>query len=49
MDKYAQLKRFHCERWLQFYMHSFMYVDPDKMSEDDCFPDTKTFANYKKM
>ena len=36
-DKYAQIKRFHYERWLQVYMYDFMYVDPEKMKEDEYY------------
>ena len=31
MNKYAQLKRFHHENWLQVYMHAFMNFHPEKM------------------
>ena len=50
MDKYAQLKRFHHYHWLQFYMYTVMYVDPDVMPVEGYFPNTETFSyNYKKM
>ena len=32
MDKYAKMKRFHYDRRLQFYMYSFMYVDPETLA-----------------
>ena len=41
MYKYAQLKMFHLDRQLQVYMYDFMYVDPDAISVEDYFPDTK--------
>ena len=50
MNKYAQLKGFHHNRQLQFYMYAFMYVDPETIQVEDHFPDTKTFvANYNKI
>ena len=44
MYKYAQLKRFHCERRLQVYMPDLMYVDPETMPVEDHFPATKTYV-----
>ena len=41
MDKYAQLKKFHHDLRVQFYMYDFMYVGPGTMSVEDHFPDTK--------
>ena len=50
MDKYAQLKRFHHDCRIQVYMYAFMYVDPEKMSVEYNFPDTKKIVvNYNKM
>ena len=43
MDKYAQLKRFHCDLQLEVYMYAFMYVDPQKIPAEDHFPATNTF------
>ena len=50
MDKYAQFKRFYHELWLQVYVYTFMYVDPETTLVEDYFLDTKIFVeNYKKM
>ena len=50
MDKYAQLKRFHCDYQLQVYMYAFMYVDSETMSVEDHFLAAKKFVeNYKKI
>ena len=50
MDKYAQLKRFHNDRWLQVYMYAFMYVDPETMPVEYHFNATKTFVvDYNTM
>ena len=44
MDKYAQLKRSHCDRQLHVYMHSFMHVDFETIPVEDNFPATKTLV-----
>ena len=44
MDKYAQLKRFHHDHQLQFYMYALMYVDPETMIVEDNFPTTEIFS-----
>ena len=50
MYNYAQLKRFHHDRQLQFYMYAFMYVDPDTMPVEDYFPaKKKVVVDYMKM
>ena len=50
MDKYAQLKRFHHELRLKFYMYALMYVYPETIPEGDHFTATKKFVeNCKKM
>ena len=38
MNKYAQLKGFHHNRQLQFYMYAFMYVDPETIPVGNFFP-----------
>ena len=49
MNKYAQLKRCHCDRQLQVYMYAFMYVNPKTMPIEDHFIATRTFVvNYNK-
>ena len=30
-DKYAQIKRFHYDLWIQVYMDAFIYVDTEKI------------------
>ena len=48
-DKYAQIKRFHYDRWLQVYMNAFIYVDTEIIEEDEYLPATKCFVvNYKR-
>ena len=43
------MKRYYYYCRLQVYMYDFMYVDTDTMTEEYCFPDTKTFVkNHKK-
>ena len=50
MDKYTEMKSFHKDSQLQFYMYAFMYVDPETMSVYDHFTSTKILVvNYKKM
>ena len=50
MDKYALMKRFHHDRWLQVYKYDLIYFYSETMLMDDHFPATETFAvNYKKM
>ena len=50
MYKYAQLKRFHHECQLQVYMYALVYLDPNTMTAEGKFYDTrKTVVNYKKM
>ena len=44
MDKYSLVKRCHNDRRLQAYLYDFMYIDPDKISEEDYFLDTKINA-----
>ena len=49
MDKYAQIKRFHYDRWLQVYMDAFIYVDSDTTEEEEYLPYTKfVVVNYKR-
>ena len=44
------MKRFFYDGRLQIYMHNFVYVDPEKMAEEDYFPDIKIFiVEYKSM
>ena len=43
MDKYAILNKFHYDRRLKVYMYELMYVDSEKIEEEDYFPDTTTF------
>ena len=43
------MKRFHHDIWLQLYMYYFMYVDTEKISEEEYSPDTIIFVQeYKK-
>ena len=50
MYKYAQLKRFHIDHRLQFYMYYFMYVGTDTLPLEDYFDSTITYADkYKKI
>ena len=35
MDKYAPMKMFHCGHRRQVYTYAFMYVDPERMPEED--------------
>ena len=37
MDKYAQMKMVHRDRRLQYYMYTFVNVDPEKISVEDYF------------
>ena len=49
IDKYAQIKRFHHDSWLQLYIYAFMYVDTENIPEDDYLPATKILVdNCKK-
>ena len=41
MDTYTQLKRFHHDHGLQFYIYAFMYVDTKTILVEDYFPATK--------
>ena len=41
MDKYAKLKMFHHDRWLQAYMYTFVYVDPKAIPVGGYFRLTK--------
>ena len=43
MGKYALLNRFHHDRQPQVYMYAFIYVNPEKIPEEDNFPATETF------
>ena len=50
MDKYALLKRFHNDRWIQVYVYAFMYVNPKTIPVEDNFLDAKRiFDKYKKI
>ena len=47
MDKYAQMKRFHHDRWLQVYIYVFMFIFPETIPDDPYFPDKKIYIeNY---
>ena len=37
------MKTFFYDRKIQVYMYAFIYDDPNTMSEEDYFPDTKIF------
>ena len=40
---------FHHECQIHFYMYAFMYVDPEKIPEEEYLPAIKTYVeNYKK-
>ena len=50
MDKYALMKRCHCDLQLQVYMYDFKYIDNKTMADEDYFPYTKSFPeNYNKL
>ena len=44
MDRFSQIKKFHHDCRLQIYMYAFMYIDPEKMVEEDYFQYIKTFV-----
>ena len=35
MVKYAQIKRFNYDHQLQFYIYSFVYINPDTMPDEE--------------
>ena len=47
MDKYAQIKRFRYDHWLQVYMDAFIYVDNETIEEDDYLPATNFFCKLQ--
>ena len=50
MDKYAQTKKCPHDRQIQIYMYSFMSVDPETITVEEYFSDTKTYIkNQKKI
>ena len=41
---YTQIKRFHYNCQLQVYMYVFIYVNPEKIPDDNLFPSTRSFV-----
>ena len=48
IDKYAQMKRFHCDLLIQVYMYDFMNVNPESMVEEEYFQATKYLLKTKR-